>query len=97
MIKNKYGIGMWVAITFLAACAHAPEEQTDPSNQIVERELPSWVYGVGFNSWSVRCPLQTVVINDFRMLSSLYKSNGNEKTFDEFCANYNAGSRIYRR
>ncbi|MES2623668.1 MAG: hypothetical protein V4628_00180 [Pseudomonadota bacterium] len=90
MTTYKRGLGILV-LACLGGCAQLPEEE--PS----QISLPSYVLADGFNSWSIRCPLQTITLTDYRDLTKLYKSNGAEKSFGEFCTEFDTTSRVRRR
>jgi hypothetical protein len=61
------------------------------------RPLPSYASPIvvrGFQSWTVRCPLQSITGPDDGDTSIFYKSDGTEKTSIEFCDEYDSSSRI---
>jgi hypothetical protein len=80
-----------VLIVGLTACANNGED-------VSERPLPSYaspfITPQGLNTWTVRCPLQTITGLDDRDTSMFYKSNGMTKTLGEFCEEHDSSSRI---
>ncbi len=80
-----------VLLSSLAGCASS-------SSGIERRPLPSYastfITTQGLNSWTVRCPLQSITGNDDRDTSMFYKSDGTEKTLIEFCDEYDSSTRI---
>jgi hypothetical protein len=75
----------------LAACATG-------SGDSDRRPLPSYaspvVTPLGFQSWTVSCPLRSITGPHDRDTSIFYNSDGSEKTFAEFCEEYDSSSRI---
>jgi hypothetical protein len=93
MKKYGYHRPICAAVLFagLTACANNAEDVTG-------RPLPSYASpftnSQGFNTWTVRCPLQSITGLDDRDTSMFYKPNGMTKTLGEFCEEYDSSSRI---
>lgn len=77
----------------LGACAHTEPEREERQAQ---GSLPSYVVLMGAGAWFVQCPGQTVTVTDIRDSQVFYKADGTQKTRNEFCADYNSGSRVRR-
>jgi hypothetical protein len=88
----RYSMPLCAAITLvcLAGCASTEQDQAEQNKQL------SYVTPVGVGGWSVSCPLQTVTIIDVN-ISVFYKPDGSAKTVNEFCRDFDSGSRILRR
>jgi hypothetical protein len=93
MKKHDYYKPVCAAVLFigLVACASNTEE-------VMQRPLPSYaspfVTTQGLNTWTVRCPMQSVTGLDDRNTNMFYKRNGMTKSLLEFCDEFDATTRI---
>ena len=83
-------LGIVVVLTGLSACASGPREE--------ERPLPSYAFPFitsrGLDTWTVRCPMQSITGLDRKDTSMFYNSDGTQKSLVDFCRDNDAASRI---
>jgi hypothetical protein len=94
MKKYGYCRSSMYAVMLVAALTACANNVDDAS----ERPLPPYalpfVTPQGLNTWTVRCPLQSITGLDDRDTSMFYKSDGTMKSLIEFCNEYDSSSRI---
>jgi hypothetical protein len=92
---KKYGYYRLTCAAVLFAGLTACANNLQDAN---ERPLPPYalpfVTSQGLNTWTVRCPAQSMAGQDDRDTSMFYKSNGTMKSLIEFCNEYDSSSRI---
>ena len=93
MKKYEYCSPICTAVLFLGLVAC-----TTNSEEVMQRPLPSYaspfINAQGINTWTVRCPMQSVTGQDDRNTNLFYKRNGMTKSLLEFCDEYDATTRI---